>query len=117
MSKLPKRALTDVDIHKFAENNVEYFRGVFMRDTLPQKPHYNESAVVNLDTRWGPGTHWVAYRKRASTVKYFDSFGDLPPPRELINYFGDASITYNHDRYQKFNTYNCGHLCLKFLYK
>lgn len=88
-----------------------------MRNALPTKPNYNESAIVNLDNKDGVGTHWVAYRKRGSKVEYFDSFGDLPPPLELVRYLAESKITYNRRRYQKFNTYNCGHLCLRFLYK
>lgn len=92
-----------------------------MRDNLPIcGPHYNESAVVNLDGVDGPGTHWVAYKKRGHTVTYFDSFGDLPPPVELVMYFyrgvhAANKIMYNNDRQQQFNTVWCGHLCLKFL--
>ena len=51
-----------------------------MRNALPKNgPRYNESAIVNLDDASGPGTHWVAYRKRGNKVLYFDSFGDLKP--------------------------------------
>lgn len=101
---------------------VPYFRGVFMRNNLPNSgPHYNESAIVNLDGIDGPGTHWVAYKKRGSLVTYFDSFGDLPPPIDLIRYFTDLNasnvIYYNYERQQNFNTVWCGHLCLKFLSK
>jgi hypothetical protein len=106
--------LTDADIRKVA-TNIAYFRGVFMRDNLPEKPYVNESAIVNLDSSNGPGTHWVAYKKRRKLVKYFDSFGDLAPPSEIVKYFKGCDITFNHDRYQKFNTWNCGHLCIKFL--
>lgn len=88
-----------------------------MRDNLPTRPHYNESAIVNLDSLHGEGTHWVAYKKRGNRISYFDSFGNLSPPLELIKYFRDCEIKYNHDRYQNFNAINCGHLCLEFLYK
>lgn len=60
-----------------------------MRDALPRgKPRKNERAVVNLDGRAGRGTHWVAYKKEGNRVAYFDSFGDLKPPAELIEYLG-----------------------------
>ena len=97
--------------------NIPFFRGVFMRNELPKKgPRKNETAIVNLDDKNGPGTHWVAYKKKNRDVVYFDSFGNLKPPRELINYFGVGSnILYNHEQYQKYNTINCGHLCLQFL--
>lgn len=98
-----------------------YFLDVFMRDNLPSSgPNHNESAVVNLDDLDGPGTHWVTYIKRGDIVTYFDSFGDLPPPRELILYLyrgqhAAKKIFYNHERQQQFNTVWCGHLCLNFL--
>ena len=40
----------------------------------------------------GPGTYWVAYRKRGNNVVYFDSFGDLQPPVELLNYLGVCTV-------------------------
>ena len=115
--KLPERALTDADILKYAKLlKISNFRGVFMRNALPASgPHFYESAIVNLDDASGPGTHWVAYRKRGKNVVYFDSFGDLRPPLDLILYLGVDEVKYNHERYQDFDTYNCGHLCLKFL--
>lgn len=86
-----------------------------MRDELPQKVEKNESAVVNLDTGSGPGTHWVAYRKRDSDVFYYDSFG-VSPPEELIKYFGKKCRVYtNCEQEQKFNDVICGQLCLAFL--
>lgn len=116
-AQLPKRPLTDVDLVKYAQD-IPHFRGVFMRNDLPRSgPHYRESAIINLDDKEGRGTHWVAYRKRGRATTYFDSFGDLRPPRELMEYLGVRSeVKYNHTRYQDFDTYECGHLCLKFLY-
>lgn len=113
---MPRRALTDIDLIKYTKN-VSYFRGVFMRNDLPAKPRINESAIINLDSKSGPGTHWVAYIKRGILVNYFDSFGDLRPPLEVIKYFRDCKIRYNYEREQNFNTNICGHLCLQFLYK
>lgn len=92
-----------------------------MRDNLPANgPYRYESAIVNLDDANNDGTHWVAYRKRGKVVNYYDSFGNLPPPLELVQYFqrGGAvadKIFYNYERHQKFNSVWCGHLCLKFL--
>lgn len=79
------------------------------------RPNSNETGIVNLQTDKEPGSHWVAYRKKGTIVEYFDSFGNLPPPQEIKNYFPGCKIYYNYNRYQNFNTYNCGHLCLKFL--
>lgn len=89
-----------------------------MRDNLPQKCHKNECGIVNLDVSDGPGTHWVAYGKKDDNVYYFDSFGDLPPPAELVSYFGsdDSRIHYNYLNYQQYDTVICGQLCITFLY-
>lgn len=115
LSQLPKnRAMDEYDIYSsVAMLKIKHFRGIFMRNTLPKKPRIDECAVVNLDSSEGPGTHWVAYCKRQHKVYYFDSFGNLPPPLEVINYFGNnAQIYYNHNNYQNFNTFICGQLCV-----
>jgi hypothetical protein len=44
----------------------------------------------------------------------------LQPSQEAVQYFtsnGPCRIFYNHERFQNFNTFNCGHLCLTFLQK
>ena len=87
-----------------------------MRNALPRQPWKNESAVVNLDSLTGAGTHWVCYKKRDKHVDYFDGYGNLRPPVELTNYFGNSvDIQYNYARKQPSNTVICGHLCLDFL--
>ena len=93
------------------------FRDVYIRNELPKSgPLEYESAIVNLDDKDGPGTHWVVYRKINNQVIYFDSFGNLQPPLDLIEYLGAGSIVkYNHEKYQDYDTVVCGHLCLKFL--
>lgn len=87
-----------------------------MRDDLPKTPFKKESAIINLDSKFGSGTHWTAYIKSDKRVTYFDSFGNLRPPLELVRYFGpDVNILYNYERRQSFNSVVCGHLCLQFL--
>lgn len=91
-----------------------------MRNNLPSRIRKHESGIVNLDSEEGDGTHWTSYVKRGKRILYFDSIGQLKPPLELVRYFkGDGStnrIQYNFDRFQKLNSYNCGHLTLRFLY-
>lgn len=90
-----------------------------MRDSLPRRVRHNEYGIINLDSEKGSGTHWTAYKKNGEKAVYFDSYGNLGPPRELIRYLktnGPCKILYNHDQLQSYNTFNCGHLCLKFLY-
>ena len=75
--------------------SVPYFRGVFMRNALlTSEARRNESDIVNLADAIEPGTHWVAYAsKRNNRVVYFDSFGNLRPPKELVRYFGNGATT------------------------
>lgn len=87
-----------------------------MKDQLPKFIWENETGIVNLDNSTGPGTHWVCYKKLRKLVYYFDSFGNLPPPKELYTYFGKTdNILYNNDALQTYDSVVCGHLCLEFL--
>uniref|UniRef100_A0A6V7KSE1 Uncharacterized protein n=1 Tax=Bracon brevicornis TaxID=1563983 RepID=A0A6V7KSE1_9HYME len=92
---------------------IPHFRGVFMRNDLPAKgPRKYESAIINFDDKDGPGTHWVAYQKKNDDVICFDSFGNLRPPQDLIDYLGVGStVKYNYNNYQEYDTIICGHLC------
>lgn len=94
---------------------ISHFRGVYCIDRLPVAPRREEAAVVNLDFEKNKGTHWVCYKKTGKLVLYFDSFGNLRPPLELEKYFKGCDIEYNYERKQAYDTFNCGHLCLKFL--
>lgn len=89
-----------------------------MRDQLSRMtPRQNECCILNLDSSQGSGTHWVAFVKRGQHALYYNSFGDIPPPREVTRYLRGNSIEYNYDAQQSFDTVICGHLCLKFLIK
>lgn len=98
---------------------IPHFKGVFMRDNLSNtKPKVNECMIINHDSIHNDGTHWTCFVKVEKNVYYFDSFGKLAPPLELIRYLGsDCHIFYNYEQYQKFETVICGHLCLRFLYE
>ncbi|CAK1598091.1 unnamed protein product [Parnassius mnemosyne] len=86
-----------------------------MRNKLPLKPRKIECGILNLDSYRNPGTHWVAFVKHNKYVEYYDSFGNLKPPLELVKYMHNLPINYNYARHQAFGATNCGHLCLKFL--
>jgi hypothetical protein len=116
-----KRALSGDDIYRYAKRlKLNHFRGVYMLDTLPKGgPWKNEQSVVNLQRSSGKGSHWVAFAKHSESVYYFDSFGNLPPPPELIMYWKMSGrrvrVQYNYKRKQPFNSVQCGALCLRFL--
>lgn len=86
-----------------------------MIDDLPAYVRKHESSIINLDNSAGRGTHWICFKKVGNHISYFDSYGNLRPPPELIKYWGKGvEIHYNRSRYQK-KTFDCGHQCLRFL--
>ena len=101
---------------------VPNFRGVFMRDTLPDTPHDKECGVVNFNKSSEPGSHWVAYYKDGDERIYFDSFGQVAPT-EIQKYLKSEEefrnnkpvIQRNTDIVQKVNTKICGQLCVYLL--
>lgn len=96
---------------------IKNFRGVFMRNALPESPHKFECGIVNLDTVGSFGTHWTCYAKNGKHVVYFDSYGNAPPPFALRQYLQmDEGIMYNSYGFQDYDDPPiCGHLCLEVL--
>ena len=114
------KGLTDFELVEYAkELKIKYFRGVFMRDSLPLRPHNKECGIVNFNKSDQSGSHWVCYFKDDHQRIYFDSFGQVTPI-EIQNYLKTSSerfsnkqvIQRNTDIVQRVNTRVCGHLCL-----
>ena len=117
------KGLTNMELESYAKKlGINNFRGVFMRDTLPDRPHRQECGIVNFNTSKEPGSHWVCYAKndKENTQRiYFDSFGQITL-EEVQKYLetkkeyetGKAVIQRNTDIIQRVNTHVCGHLCL-----
>ncbi len=71
---LIKIPLSTFDLQDFAQKlKIPYFRGVFMKNSLPKNLLLNESGIVNLDVSSGSGTHWVCYYTIGSLVDYYDT--------------------------------------------
>ena len=52
--KLPIKPLLDIELENYANHlNILYFKGVFMKDQLPNKIRKNESMIINLDDSIG----------------------------------------------------------------
>ena len=68
---------------------IKYFRGIYSRDSLPEKIMTKEVGIINLDSQIGPGTHWVCYRNINNFSEYFDSFG-LKMPYEIQKYLSTS---------------------------
>ena len=55
---IPDKILTNYDLYEYATRlKIPHFRGVFMRDTLPKRPHEVECVIVNLNTSAEKGSH------------------------------------------------------------
>ena len=114
------RGLTNFDLISYIEQlKVPYFRGVFMRDELPDRKHIIECGIMNLNKSEQIGSHWVCFVRNKKDRIYFDSFGQITP-LELQKYLKTKQefknntpvIKRNTDIVQRVNTHVCGHLCL-----
>ena len=119
-NNLGYNSLTNFDLYTHVkEIKIPYFRGVYMRDTLPKKTLTNECGIMNFNTSNQTGSHWVCWYKKGSTRVYFDSFGCICPielqkylktPLEFKN--STPCIQRNSEQVQEPNTQICGQLCL-----
>lgn len=112
--------LSNFDIQNLvAKLKIPHFHGVFMRDKLTKKKRRSSKRqcwILNHGSSDTDGTHWTALARNGNIAFYFDSYGKLPPPLEVIKYLGsDIHLYYNAKPYQKYGSVICGHLCLKFL--
>ena len=97
------KPLSNFDLLNWVKKlGINHFRGVYSRDGLPDRIKRNECGIINLDSKIGPGTHWVAYRNVDSTCEYFDSFG-LIMPNEVLKYLRTSGkqIFYSGDEIQE----------------
>ena len=97
---LPNKPLSNLKIIDAAKKlSLDGFRGVFLRDTLPNKTKLNESDILDLDSTSDDGTHWVMWFKKGKDKLYVDSYG-VQPTSELIIYL-KSPIFYNSERVQQ----------------
>ena len=120
---IPDKPLSNFELERYARQlEIPNFRGVFMRDTLPDYPRNTECVIVNFNTHNQPRSHWVCYYKQGRKRIYFESFGQITPS-EIQRYLKTGSefrrvqemIQRNTDIVQAPNTVVCGHLCLSVL--
>ena len=96
---LPNKPLSNLEVIEAAKKlSLNWFRGVFLLDTLPKKAKLNECGILKLDSSSDDGTHWVMWFKKGKDKFYFDSYG-VQPPSELIAYI-KSPIFYNSKRVQ-----------------
>ena len=98
---------------------IPHFRGVFMKDTLPEHPYTAECGIVNFNTYTKPGSHWVCHYRIKGQRIYFDSYRQITPV-EVQHYLKTGPefqrwkevIQRNTDIVQAPNTVVYKHLCL-----
>jgi hypothetical protein len=83
------RTPTNVSRRLVEELRTPYFRGVFTKDKLPNRPWQYEVVVVQLDD-----TNWACFRKIDDFVEYYSPSGGSPP-MELLHYLRGNHITWN----------------------
>ena len=94
---LPNKPLSNLEIIDAAKKlSLDGFRGVFLRDTLPKKAKLNKCGILNLDSSFGDGTHWVMWFKKGKDKFYFDSYR-VQPLSELIAYLSHQYFTIAND--------------------
>ena len=95
--RLPNKPLNNLELEDAVKKlKIPSFIGVFLLDTLPEKPNKKKCGILNFIKSGGPGTHWVAWYKNGKTKICFDSYG-VQPPIEVIQYLGKP-IHYNTDQ-------------------
>ena len=86
--------------------------GVYSRDNLPKIK--DGAYVINLDEY--SGTHWVALYVINNDVKYSDSLGVKPIPKEIGTFIDRSlSIKTNIFRIQAYDSIMCGYSCIGFI--
>ena len=120
---LPRDTMFNSDLEKYVDIlSIPHFRGVMMRDELPNIPLKRETGILNLNTHDQSGSHWICWYKHNNDRYVFDSFGETPPI-ELIRYLKTpleyqnalpvihrSAVTVQH-----YNSNECGSLCLYML--
>lgn len=88
----------------------ESFGGCFSRDDLPS-PLQDKYYIVNLDSKTGPGSHWVLLdNRRPDQCIYIDSYGQPPPElvAKAMQATGKSDLFYNDADVQALGSQCCG---------
>lgn len=108
----PDRTLLSTDIINHFKHN-KNFGGYYAQDELPKKVK-NKFYVINMDSKNGPGTHYVCiYNCKPNVCIYFDSYGISPPePIRKFMRTSKKTMIYPDLDLQDFESSNCGYFCV-----
>ena len=106
-------SLSNFDIMKIIQSQgVDDFKGVYMKDQLPDKLERG-SYIINLQSsKEGNGTHWVCLYYTPNYSYYYDSYGFIAPlevQKKIIPYM------YNDLEIQDIDSTACGFYCVAFI--
>ena len=119
-----KRAIDEIlfPIHPLSNIEIEqYFKlqnidGVCRaKDNLPKQLPANSCCVVNLQDSDEGGSHWtIIINKRGEKHNlYFDSFGVLFPPQNVLDSFKNKPLICSQKRVQRDNSILCGYYSIR----
>ena len=110
---MPPDHLTNFEIIKYYKINIDLM--VFtLRDNLPNKIK-DGTYVTNLDEYSDIGIHWILLYVKNNDITYFDSFGVVHIPKEIIKLIGRKNVIVNIFRIQAFDSIMCGYFCIGFI--
>ena len=110
---MPPDHLTNFEIIKYYKINLDLM--VFtLRDNLPNKIK-DGTYVTNLDEYSDIGIHWILLYVKNNDITYFDSFGVVHIPKEIIKLIGRKNVIVNIFRIQAFDSIMCGYFCIGFI--
>ena len=110
---MPPDHLTNFEIIKYYKINLDLM--VFtLRDNLPNKIK-DGTYVTNLDEYSDIGIHWILLYVKNNDITYFDSFGVVHIPKEIIKLIGRKNVIVNVFRIQAFDSIMCGYFCIGFI--
>ena len=96
-----------------------HYLGVFSRDHIPTSfIPYPSAYVANTDSRFQPGTHWVAfYHESPNALEFFDAYGMHPEVSrfDLSPYIKNLDI--NSTSIKSLHSPDCGQYCIFYLYQ
>lgn len=86
------------------------FKGIFPADKLPRLTKTQPYAIVNLDSSWEQGSHWIALAKSGKKIVFYDSFGR--PSKSILPLLkgggGTTIVNTDDDAEQEIEETNCG---------
>lgn len=118
IKKFGRVALTNIQIDKLCSKELgNKYKGSFAVDESYEKKL--GMLIINTDTKYGGGIHWIAIYLTPTTVYYYDSFSRSPKSLtpKLVKKFKNKNIVRVDptDREQLDPELICGHLSISFL--